>query len=344
MRQINVGLIGYGVGGAVFHAPLIRSVPALRLLAVVSSRREEIERLPGVRAVHSVEALLADPAVELVAVASPTAAHYEAARLALLAGKHVIVDKPVCVTPSEADSLILLAERQRRILSVFQNRRWDGDFLTVKQCVENRWIGDIYYYEAHFDRFRPQPRAVWREQSGAGSGILYDLGSHLIDQAIQLFGMPRSVTADAFAQREGAEAVDYFHLVLEYGRLRAVLHGSMLVAKPGPRFTVHGDAGSFLKYGLDPQEQALRDGKMPGGAEWGLDDPACYGQLTPAGGATRSVPTIAGCYQRYYEQIAGAIANGGSTNPVKPEGARDGLRVIEAAMQSAEQRRTVAIL
>jgi predicted dehydrogenase len=231
---INVGLVGYGLAGSVFHAPLIGSVPELRLSKVVTSRRDQIAKdLPGVAAVPNIGDVLVDPLIDLLVIASPSANHFEHATAALLAGKHVVVDKPFATTAREADELIALAESQSLILTVFQNRRWDGDYLTARHSIEQGWLGKVFHYEVHFDRFRPQIKAGWREEPGAGSGILYDLGAHLIDQSIHLFGMPRAVTADIIAQRAIAKVEDYFHLVLDYAPLRVILHSATLVPHPG---------------------------------------------------------------------------------------------------------------
>jgi scyllo-inositol 2-dehydrogenase (NADP+) len=340
---VAVGLVGYGISGAIFHAPLIQSVEQLRLAAVVTSRREQVEReLPGVRIVPGFKELCNDPGVDLIVVATPTSTHFEIAQAALSAAKHVVVDKPFTLTVPEADALIALAASKKRVLSVFQNRRWDSDYLTVGRCVAEGQLGTIYYYEAHFDRFRPRLKGGWREEAGAGSGTLYDLGAHLIDQALQLFGMPESVSADVFRQREHAAADDYFHLILEYGVRRIILHSSMIVRDPGPRFTVHGDLGSFLKYGIDPQEDALRAGKRPRDPDWGTDPGDPPGILTIADGTCVTVPTERGAWQTFYERIAAAILDGAPL-PVKPEDARDGLKIIEAALRSAEEKRRVCL-
>ena len=341
MRDIPVGLIGYGFAGAVFHAPLIRACPQLRLAAVATSRKEQVEAL-GVRAVRTVAELLGDPAIQLVVVASPSDTHFELAAAALAAGKHVVVDKPFTLTAAEADELIDRAAKNGCALSVFQSRRWDGDYLTVKRLIAEGALGTVYYYEARYDRFRPQIRARWRELPGPGSGILYDLGPHLIDQALQLFGMPRAVSADAFAQRPGGQAIDYFHLALDYGPMRAVLHGSVLVAGAGPHFSIHGDGGSFLKYGMDPQEDALKAGKGPGEAQWGVDDPSLHGELTSADGGRRRVETERGRLEAFYQGMAEHIASGAAA-PVNPRDARDNIAVIEAALHSAEEGRRVRI-
>ena len=249
---IGVGLIGYGLGGSAFHAPLIAAEPRLRLEAVVTSRAAQVERdHPGTRVAGSAEELLADPAVELVVVEAPNAVHHELAAAALRARRHVVVDKPFTLSTAEADELIALAEAEDRRLSVFHNRRWDGDFLTVRRGVEAGLLGEVATFVSRYDRFRPVPKGSWKEEAVPGSGLLWDLGPHLIDQAMVLFGPPRTVWADLGVQRPGVEAVDYLHLVLGYGRLRAVLHAGMLVRDPGPRFEVHGDRGSLVTWGVD---------------------------------------------------------------------------------------------
>ena len=343
VRQVGVGLVGYGISGAIFHAPLIQSVEQLRLAAVVTSRREQVEReLPGVRVLTGFKELCEDPAIELVVVATPTSTHFEIAQTALSARKHVVVDKPFTLTVQEADALIALAAAKKCVLSVFQNRRWDSDFLTVRKCISGGRLGTVYFYEAHFDRFRPRLKGGWREQAGPGSGTLYDLGAHLIDQALQLFGVPESVMADVFRQRAHAAADDYFHLILEYGVRRVILHSSMMVREPGPRFAIHGDMGSFLKYGIDPQEDALRAGKRPHDADWGTDPADPPGILTIADGTRTSIPNERGAWQTFYEGIAAAILDDAPV-PVRPEESRDGLRIIEAALRSAEKKSTVCL-
>ena len=339
----TVGLIGYGLAGAVFHAPLIRSDPGLKLAKIVTSRREQVAKdLPGVAVAAGIDDVFSDPAIDLVVIASPSAHHYEHARAALLAGKNVVVDKPLATSSREARELIELAGRRGRVLSVFQNRRWDNDYLTVKHSIERGWLGKVFHYEVHFDRFRPDIKAGWREVPGPGAGILYDLGAHLVDQSLQLFGMPRAVTADIIAQREAAKVEDYFHLVLDYFPLRVILHAATLVVQPGPRFIVHGDGGSFLKYGIDGQEEALKHGQRPGDAEWGGDSPENCGEFTPAGGTPRKVETLRGGYERYYEALAACLETGGPP-PVDPRDSRDGLIIIEAAQRSAAERRTIRL-
>ncbi|KAA0592359.1 scyllo-inositol 2-dehydrogenase (NADP+) [Azospirillum lipoferum] len=334
MKSLSVGLLGFGLAGSVFHAPLIRSEPRLRLTAVASSRIDDIRRsVPGAEATTA-EAVIADPAIDLVVIATPNTSHAPLARAALLAGKHVVIDKPVATSAAEADELIELAKRQGRLLSVFHNRRWDNDFLTLRACLEAGEIGRPYHYEAHYDRFRPQIKQGWREQTLAGSGVLFDLGAHLIDQALTLFGMPDRVLADVGAQRPDAQVDDWFHIVLGYGPMRAILHCGTVVCRPGPRFQLHGDGGSFLKYGMDGQEAALRAGGLPTEAGWGVDEPENHALLVKADGTERRVETIPGDYPAFYRGVAAAILDGAPL-PVTAEQARDVLSVLEAVRKAA---------
>ncbi|MFP5356578.1 MAG: oxidoreductase, partial [Gemmatimonadota bacterium] len=241
---LNVALVGYGFAGRVFHAPLIAAVSGLRLYGVVSGQGELVRsHWPEARVYPELSAALADPAVDLVVLATPNVLHAEQAHAALDAGKHVVVDKPFTVTVAEAESLVAHAERAEKVLSVFHNRRWDSDFLTVRKLIAEGALGEVTYFESRFDRYRPVVRDRWRERAGAGAGLWYDLGPHLVDQALQLFGAPLDMTADLAIQREGAQVDDYFHVVLRYSRLRVVLHASMLVAANDLRFAVHGTRG-----------------------------------------------------------------------------------------------------
>jgi len=343
MRVTNVGLIGYGMAGSTFHAPVIAAVEALRLTAVATSRSTDVARdLPGVAAVDSPDGIFADPAIELVVIATPNPTHFDLAQRALQAGKHVVIDKPMTTTTADADELIALAAKCGRLLSVYQNRRWDNDFLTVKALVDAGRLGHVYAYEAHYDRYRPAIKPGWRERPQPGSGILFDLGSHLIDQALFLFGMPETVMADVFAQRAEARVDDYFHVILSYRDRRAIVHASTLVREPGPHFAVHGDGGSFLKYGMDGQEAALKAGRPVGGPDWGRDDPAAYGTLVNADGERETIETLPGTYVAFYAGMAAAIA-GEAPVPVSAEQARNVIAIIELAQRSAVERRTIAV-
>jgi predicted dehydrogenase/predicted N-acetyltransferase YhbS len=242
----RTAILGYGLAGKTFHAPFIQRVKGLRLDVVMSSGAAKVHAdLPEVAVAPNLESVLSNPDIDLVVVATPTATHFDVASRALEAGKHVVVDKPVTVTVAEAESLAEIANRSGRVLSVFQSRRWDDDFIALREVIGSGRLGEVVYFESHYDRFRPEVRPRWKEQPGPGSGIWHDLGPHLVDQALQLFGFPESVWGDVGVQRAGSEAVDYFHVLLRYGRLRVVLHGSNLVADPDTRFVVHGTQASY---------------------------------------------------------------------------------------------------
>ncbi|KFE70446.1 putative oxidoreductase [Hyalangium minutum] len=328
-----MGLIGYGLAGASFHAPLLSVEPAFHLSAIVTRSAEAVARdWPGVRVV-SVDALLADPEIDLVIVATPNDSHASLAERALLAGKHVVVEKPFTLNSAEAARLGALAKERGLCLTVFQNRRWDGDFLTVKRLVEEGKLGKLYSFESHFDRYRPQVKKRWKEEAGPGGGTLWDLGAHLVDQALQLFGMPDSITADVAKQREGAQAVDWFHLLLRYGEMRVILRSGSVVHEPWPRFVLHGEADAFTKYGLDPQEEQLKAGLRPGMAGWGAEPTERHGRLSRGG----NVPTIPGSYEHFYRQLAAAMSGRGEV-PVAAESAAQVIRVLEAADRQSQPR------
>jgi scyllo-inositol 2-dehydrogenase (NADP+) len=335
---MKVALVGYGLAGSAFHAPIIETVAGLTLKSIVSSRKDEIiKHYPHVAVVPQVEQVLSDKAIDLVVIATPTNTHYDLVSSALLAGKHVLVDKPFVVTSSEAETLADLASKQNKALIVYQNRRFDGDFLTVKQLLSEGRLGKLYYFESHFDRFRPLVDATkWREQDKPGSGILYDLGAHLIDQALCLFGKPQWLIADIAKQRHQAAIDDYFHIILGYSTLRVVLHSSSVVKAPGPRFILHGDQGSFVKYGLDPQEQKLKQGAKPDqDAHWGKEPESMYGTLSLVSGDT-PIETLAGNYPLFYQQVYNALVTG-TDFPVTLAQACDLIKIIELVKQSASE-------
>lgn len=326
---MNVALLGYGYAGKTLHAPLIRSVPGLRLATVMSSRAADVAAdLAGVSVVPSAGDAFGDSTVDLVVIATPNDTHFDLARRGLAAGKHVVVYKPFTITAAEASALTALAKETGRTLSVFHNRRWDADFLTVRQLIAGGELGEVVHFESHFDRYRPVVRNRWREGAGLGSGIWFDLGAHLVDQALQLFGAPEGVFADLGMQRSGAVAVDYFHVLLRYGRMRVVLHGSNLVAETVRRFEVHGTRGSFVKDGMDTQEDALKRGERPGGPGWGVDPQEGVATEWIEGvPQVRQVPMIPGNYPAYYVAIRQAIAEGAG-NPVSPEEALAVMQVL----------------
>ncbi len=342
MSVVHVGLIGFGAAGRVFHAPVIRAVPGLRLSAIVQRSGDTASAAyPDVAVVRSVEDLLAIDGVRLVVVATPTVSHAAIARRCLEAGRDVVVDKPFAASSREAAELVDVAARAGRLLTVFHNRRWDGDFLTLRRLVDEGACGRIVLFESHFDRFRVQPKpGSWRERAQPGSGLLFDLGSHLVDQALELFGLPERVTADIRIERDGVEADDAFDVVLHYPRMRALLRATMLAAEPGPRFVLRGTAGTFVKHGLDPQEEALRRGDALADPAWGEEPRDRWGTLTrpgPAGGMIgSSIPTQAGDYRRFYENVRDAVL-GQAALDVTPQQAVEVVRLLEIAVESSRQ-------
>jgi predicted dehydrogenase len=339
--SVKVGIVGYGFASATFHAPLILATPGLSLACVASSKAALVRQaLPGVSVASSPAALFADPAIDLVVIATPNDSHYPLAMQALAAGKHVVIDKPFTLDVAQATHLIALAGQAGRLLSVFHNRRWDGDFLTVARLLASGQLGQVRHVESHFDRYRPQVQNRWREASVDGGGLWYDLGIHLADQALQLFGQPSALWLDLQRQRDGALTDDWFHAVLHYDGLRVILHASALTAAPAPRFVLHGTSGSFVKFGLDTQEDALKRGETPGSAGWG-EDPV-HGSLTLGQAPGAPHPGMAGDYTVYYAGIRDAITLGAAP-PVTAESARDAMRIIELGRESAHSGRLVRV-
>lgn len=330
---IRVGLIGYGYAGATFHAPLISAVPGLSLDAFVSSNPAPIaERYPQATIHAEADALLRDPAIDLVVIATPNHTHFPLAEAAMRAGKHVVVDKPFTLDLAEARALIALSQKTERNLTVFHNRRWDSDFGTVRKAIDDGLVGDPVHLETHFDRFRPHVRDRWRENAGPGAGVWFDLGPHLTDHALLLMGLPDRVTASLALQRESARSDDWAHVVLGFGGKRAILHASMLVSGGSPRFIVHGTGGSAVKQGMDVQESQLIAGVTPGAEGWGEDsDPLV---LHIAENAPRSIPAERGDQREFYRLVAEA-ALCSAANPVPPIQSLAVMAVIEAAQQSA---------
>lgn len=333
-------MIGYGLAGANFHAPLVSVESRLRLTRVVTSRTGQVAQVhPQAIVSPDADAVLSDD-VDLVVIATPNHTHAPLARAALLAGKHVVIDKPFAVDAAEGTSLIALARERGLILTVFHNRRWDADFLTVARLVGEGRLGRINHAEFRWDRFRPAIRAGWREIPDQGAGLLADLGPHLVDQALALFGVPDRVVGDIALQRQGALVDDYFELTLHYGPRRVILSASILIAEPRPRFALHGDQGSYVKYGLDPQEDWMRAGKTPSDMGYGVEPVSVYGTLTAADGRREPVPSERGNWPAFYSRVADAIIDG-APPPVDPADAVTGLRIIEAARRSVQEGHTL---
>lgn len=337
---VRVGLIGFGNAGRIFHAPLVASVPGLHLHTIVSTKPVHVQALwPGVRVAPTPEAAFADTELDLVVIATGNDSHFDLAYAALQAGKHVVVDKPCTVTLAQTQQLLALARQRKRILTVFQNRRWDADFLGLQQVLHAGSLGRITHFESHFDRFRPTVPDRWREKNLPGSGLWFDLGAHLVDQALVLFGAPQDLLLDLGSQRDGAQVNDYFHAILRYPQrqdLRVVLHGSTLVAAGGPRFVVHGTQGSFVKYGLDTQEEALKGGARPAGSGqgWGLDPvPAQVTLQTAQGLACQDMPMPAGHYASFYAQMRDAVQGAGPV-PAAPSEVERAMQILTLGEES----------
>jgi predicted dehydrogenase len=340
--SIRVALIGYGFVGKTFHAPLIRSVPGLEIAVVGSRNPQKVQTdLPDAKVIADPEEAVTSAMADLVVIASPNDTHVALATAALHAGQHVVVDKPFTITLAEARQLTELARKQKRLLSVFQNRRWDSEFLGARAVIEEGRIGEVLHFESHFDRFRPEVRVRWRETRGPGSGVWYDLGPHLADQALQLFGLPDTVAGNLAVQRRQAQTDDWFHVLLNYDRLRVILHGSVIVAGGTPRMAIHGTAGSWLKYGLDVQEEQLVRGVVPGQAGWGQDPrPAFF--YNGQDSEPLELPLPAGDQRQYYLGIRDALRNQGP-NPVSPGQAVAVMAVLETAIESSNSGKALPL-
>jgi len=340
---LRVGLIGYGPAGSIFHAPVIAATDGLVLDTVVTSR--PVPEFPGVRIVTSADDLWPRAAeLDLIVIASPNRTHVPLATAALRAGLAAVVDKPIAGTAVEARALATLAEERGLLLSVFQNRRWDSDFLTLRSLIEAGELGTVARFESRFERWRPQPKGGWRESGDPEEigGLLYDLGSHLVDQALTLFGPAVQVYAELDLRRPGVQADDDSFVALTHaGGVRSHLWMSATTPLPGPRFRVLGSTAGYVKYGLDPQEAALRDGLRPGSPTWGTEPPSAWGHLG-AGDSSRPVPTLPGDYPAYYAAVTRALREG-TPPPVTVAEAAATLDVLEAARVSAREGRTIAL-
>lgn len=331
-KPIGVGLIGYGLGGRAFHAPYIRTSPDLSLRAVVSRDPGKVHAdIADVAVLSSVEEMLRLPGIELVVVSSPDHLHASHAIQALDAGKHVVIDKPFAASLAEARQIVAKAERTGRIVTAFHNRRWDADFRTLRSLIEEGVLGDIVHFESRWDRWRPQPAKNWKEARAGGSWM--DLGPHLLDQAIVLFGPPETISADLATLREGAPSPDYFHVTLRYHHRRVILHSSKSAADHDLRFIVHGTKGSWIKTGVDQQEAATVAGQLPEGDQWGRD--TLSGRLTlTEDGKVQPYPNLPGDYRIFWQALASAI-RGAGPNPVPPSEAIAVMQWLDAALESA---------
>jgi len=345
--MVRVGLVGFGMAGQAFHAPVICGVPGMELACILERKGTRAsEKYPGVRVARSLDELLTDKAIELCVIATPNDSHFELARACLLAGRDVVVDKPLAPTMRESEELVRLAAQLGRLITVYQDRRWDGDFGTVKKIVHSERLGQIVEYECRYDRFRPEPKAnAWREKaSQPAAGVLFDLGPHVLDQILVLFGEPRSITAAAFCERETSQVDDSFDVCMEYPHLRAMGRARIIAYAPGPHFLIHGTKGSFVKYGMDPQEARLRGENFPHGTDWGADwgkeAEDLWGTLSLVGEPNVKVPTERGDYRGFYANVRDAIEKKAALE-VTPEQALRTMRAVILAHKSSREKRAV---
>jgi predicted dehydrogenase len=337
---IRVGVIGFGFVSKTFHVPLLKATDGYKITAVSSSRAGDVLGvLPDVDVVSDPKELATHPDIDLVVIASPNETHAPLAEAAMRGGRNVVVDKPFTITVEEARHLAAIAREKNVLLSVFQNRRWDSDFLTVQDAIRRDLTGRVVLFESRIDRYRPDVRDRWREVPGPGAGLLYDLGPHLIDQTLVLFGIPDSVQATLANQRRGARTDDFFQLVLRYGEMVATLGAGSLVSGGSARFAVHGDRASVIKQKPDIQEDQLRAGVLPGSPDWGLDpdDAVLYEGTT---GETRTLTAARGDQRGYYVDLREAL-NRRAPNPVPPEQGATVMAIIEAALRSDKDGRRV---
>ncbi len=345
--MVRVGLIGFGLAGQAFHAPMIRGVEGMELACVLERHTDNAKkRYPNVRIARTLDELLADKSIDLCVVATPNDSHFSYTKLCLEAGRHVVIDKPMTPTMSEATQLVRLAADHGRLLSVYQDRRWDGAYLTVKKLVEAGTLGKIAEYEARFDRFRLDAKpGAWREVADfPAAGVLWDLGPHLLDGALVLFGEPETIYAQTLLQRSDSKVDDAFDVIFQYSHTRATLRARILAYAPCHHLLLHGSKGSFIKFAMDPQEEILRSDHYPDGldwgANWGLEAEEKWGTLSPAGGSPRKVETERGDYRGFYVNMRDAIANGAPL-AVPPEQFLRTQRALLLAHKSSREQRTV---
>jgi len=359
-HTIRTAVLGYGFAGRIFHSPFVHAVPGLELSAIVQRHGDNAATdYPGTKILRSAHEAFEDPEIDLIVVATPNDSHVEMARLSLQAGKHVVIDKPIAGTSAEAMELMMLARQQGKVLAPFHNRRFDGDFLTVRKLISEGTLGRVTLVDAHFDRFRPVQRAgTWKEAGGAANGLLFDLGPHLLDQALALFGAPTTITASVRQERDVTAIEDAWDIVLDFVRpgargIRYECHASMLAADPAARFRVQGTLGSYVKHGLDPQEAALLGGTRPeelGSKKvWLNEAESAWGTLTlapdpgePGTLDRRKVETEAGDYRQFYANVRDAI-RGEAGLVISPEDGYRAIRLLELALQSSDAGHTLSV-
>jgi len=338
--MINVAIIGFGLSGRYLQAPFFENNINFNLKVFLSKSQNPAEYYPQVKVVKNIEEVLKDEEINLISICSPNDTHYNYAKLALLAGKHVMVEKPFTATSKQAEELILLANERKKILTVFQNRRFDSDFLTVQKLIESGKMGEIFNFEIHYNRFKPELNTKkWKENNSAGSGIIYDLGAHIIDQAIALFGTPQKIKGQIFTQRENSLIDDAFDIRMDYGKLKVTLRSSLLVRQPSPRYIINGTEASFIKYGIDVQEDDLKAGKYPDDINFGVEPITQEGILyceeydLPA---QNKVPTLPGRWALLFQNLYEAITNNASLT-ITPECVLEQIKIIETVKQQSQE-------
>jgi predicted dehydrogenase len=346
-EPIKTALLSYGMSGEVFHAPLLNALPEFRLTHIVQRSSDKAKQhFPDIQVLRSVDEIFTVSDIELVVVNTPNETHFDFVSKALRAGKHVVVEKPFTVNVKEADDLIALAKKQGRMLTVFQSRRFDGDFLTVKKIIDQKAVGQLVEFVAHYDRFRNYIEPdTWKEERSPGTGIVYNLGSHMLDQVVSLFGLPLYADARIGVQRPGGKVDDYYDIRLEYQNMLAIVKSSYLVKETMPRYILHGVQGSFVKSGIDPQEQDLKNKVVPGNTGWGVEPKEFWGKLNSLATGTdvqTSVETIPGNYLEFYRNVYGSIKED-KPLAVTAEQARDVIRLIEVCYESSRSRKAIRL-
>lgn len=332
MESIGVGILGFGLSATMFHIPFLKTLPQFKIQAVATQQKEKAQKmLPDAAIYQTTEECVNDPNVQLVIVATPNHLHQVHAIEALGAKKHVVVEKPFGLNVGEVDIMVALAQKQNVLLTCFHNRRWDGDFLTIKKAIQSGVIGDVYSYEMRFDRYRPEVQERWKEDGTVGSGTLYNLAPHMLDQVIHLFGMPTSMNCDLDTQRKGAKSCDYFHYLLTYDKTKIVLSASNLVQKEdNPRYQIHGSKGSLFVYGRDGQEGLLHQEITPHTKEWKPTD--AFEVEFFDGKKTKALKKEEGSYQTFYKELYKAL-QGEAPLPIDPEDAIKTIFLIEESIK-----------
>ncbi|MFN0083664.1 MAG: Gfo/Idh/MocA family oxidoreductase [Ferruginibacter sp.] len=334
--MINVAIVGFGLSGRYLQAPLFEANPNFTIKMILSNSQNPQQLYPKVTVAKTIEEILADETIDLVSICSPNNTHYPYAKLALQAGKHVLVEKPLTSSSREAIDLIKTSKESNKILSVFQNRRFDSDFLTVKKLLNSGRLGEILNFEINYNRYKPELNIKkWKETSEDGSGTIFDLGAHIIDQAISLFGIPQNIWGQSFTQRKNSVIQDAFDIKLNYGKLKVTLRSSLLVREPSPRYIIHGTNGSFVKFGIDVQEDHLKAGMQPGDTGFGIEPATQQGILyTEKGDAphTQNIETLPGNWKALFQNLYEAIVHGKELL-VKPEQVLEQIKIIEAVIQ-----------